>query len=148
MWKGHASSTASRSYIYLCPFRIRFILCIFFTYLQSKCFSPCRSPWLFPDTVFYLTPMGREFTKNCNYVHKVAEDVINARREALVCYIFRRCGCPIHFVLNIRSRSGIFTKDKIHCSLINLKDERPLWKSAKICFLFILYISTSSNNPF
>lgn len=42
-----------------------------------------RSPWLFPDTIFYLTPIGREFTKNCNFVHKVAEDVINARRKAL-----------------------------------------------------------------
>lgn len=42
-----------------------------------------RSPWLFPDIVFYLTPIGREFRKNCKYVHTVAEEVINARRKSL-----------------------------------------------------------------
>jgi hypothetical protein len=59
------------------------------SYLR-KCFSfvlnasSSRSLWLFPDIVFYLTTMGREFRKNCKYVHTVAEEVINARRKTLV----------------------------------------------------------------
>ncbi|XP_052239307.1 cytochrome P450 4F1-like isoform X4 [Dreissena polymorpha] len=42
-----------------------------------------RTPWLYPDCVFYLTPMGRKFRRNCDFVHKVAVEVIDKRREAL-----------------------------------------------------------------
>ena len=43
-----------------------------------------RNPLLYPDFIFYLTPMGRKFAKNCNYVHSVAEDVIKKRKQTLV----------------------------------------------------------------
>lgn len=50
----------------------------------AKCWAArSRSPWLFPDTIFYLTSIGREFSKNCDYVHKVADDIIKARRKVL-----------------------------------------------------------------
>lgn len=42
-----------------------------------------RKPWLYPDLVYYLTQRGREFSKNCDYVHSVAEDIIKQRKAAL-----------------------------------------------------------------
>ncbi|XP_069118512.1 cytochrome P450 4A25-like isoform X2 [Argopecten irradians] len=42
-----------------------------------------RNPLMFPDIIFYLTKNGRRFTKNCNFVHKVAEDVIDKRKQTL-----------------------------------------------------------------
>ncbi|XP_059148816.1 cytochrome P450 4A25-like [Physella acuta] len=40
-------------------------------------------PWLHSDLLFFLTPEGRKFKKHCNYVHKVAEDIIKQRKEKL-----------------------------------------------------------------
>ncbi|KAK6185816.1 hypothetical protein SNE40_007964 [Patella caerulea] len=40
-------------------------------------------PWLHIDWVFYLTKDGRDFKKHCEYVHKVAEQIISNRREVL-----------------------------------------------------------------
>lgn len=40
-------------------------------------------PWLYPDFVFYLSPLGRRFKKDCDFVHSVSEEVIKTRREAL-----------------------------------------------------------------
>ncbi|CAG5129516.1 unnamed protein product [Candidula unifasciata] len=40
-------------------------------------------PWLWPDCIFYLTSGGRRFLRNCNYVHNVADDIINKRRQLL-----------------------------------------------------------------
>ncbi|XP_041378380.1 cytochrome P450 4F6-like [Gigantopelta aegis] len=40
-------------------------------------------PWLYLDFVYKLTPDGRRFQRHCNYVHKVAEDIIRARKHAL-----------------------------------------------------------------
>ncbi|CAG5118710.1 unnamed protein product [Candidula unifasciata] len=42
-----------------------------------------RTPWLWPDFIFRLTPTGRRFYKNCDYVHKVAEEVIAKRKELI-----------------------------------------------------------------
>nr|AGC92781.1 cytochrome P450 [Meretrix meretrix] len=42
-----------------------------------------RKPWLYPDWIYFLTDRGRKFKRNCDYVHGVAEDVINQRKEAL-----------------------------------------------------------------
>ncbi|XP_022342994.1 cytochrome P450 4F8-like [Crassostrea virginica] len=42
-----------------------------------------RLPWLYPDFIFYLTPDGRKFKKQCDYVHTVAEGVIDNRRNTL-----------------------------------------------------------------
>ncbi|KAL3861963.1 hypothetical protein ACJMK2_007970 [Sinanodonta woodiana] len=42
-----------------------------------------RTPYLFPDFIFYLSSLGRKFVKNCKFVHKVAEEVIDKRRETL-----------------------------------------------------------------
>ncbi|XP_078333592.1 ultra-long-chain fatty acid omega-hydroxylase-like [Crassostrea virginica] len=41
------------------------------------------SPWLFPDFIYFNTNRGRKFKKNCDYLHKIAEEVIEKRREAL-----------------------------------------------------------------
>ncbi|BFZ12157.1 hypothetical protein BsWGS_15196 [Bradybaena similaris] len=42
-----------------------------------------RTPYLWPDSIFYLTPGGRRFVKNCDYVHQVAEEVIAKRKQLL-----------------------------------------------------------------
>ncbi|XP_060574735.1 leukotriene-B4 omega-hydroxylase 3-like isoform X1 [Ruditapes philippinarum] len=42
-----------------------------------------RKPWLYPDWLYYMTRHGKQFRKNCDYVHTVAEDVIKQRKEAL-----------------------------------------------------------------
>lgn len=42
-----------------------------------------RNPLMYPDIVYYLTPSGRKFVKQCNYVHRIAEDVIDKRKEFL-----------------------------------------------------------------
>ncbi|WAR15155.1 CP4F6-like protein, partial [Mya arenaria] len=38
---------------------------------------------LYPDFIFYMTSMGRKFKKHCDYVHTVAEEVIQKRKAAL-----------------------------------------------------------------
>ena len=44
-----------------------------------------RNPLLFLDFVyFYLTRQGREFSRLCNFVHGIAEEIINARRKTIV----------------------------------------------------------------
>ncbi|XP_048743248.2 ultra-long-chain fatty acid omega-hydroxylase-like isoform X2 [Ostrea edulis] len=40
-------------------------------------------PWFYSDMLFYMSPSGREFKRNCDYVHKVAEDIIEKRRLSL-----------------------------------------------------------------
>ncbi|CAL1537320.1 unnamed protein product [Lymnaea stagnalis] len=42
-----------------------------------------RTPWMWPSFIFKLTPLGLQFYKNCDYVHKVAEDVIDKRKQQL-----------------------------------------------------------------
>ncbi|KAH3871925.1 cytochrome P450 4F1-like isoform X2 [Dreissena polymorpha] len=42
-----------------------------------------RRPFLSPDIIFYRTAMGRKYKKDCDYVHSVAEDIIQKRRETL-----------------------------------------------------------------
>ncbi|KAK3587337.1 hypothetical protein CHS0354_011318 [Potamilus streckersoni] len=42
-----------------------------------------RTPYLFPDFIFYLSSRGRKFQKNCKYVHKISEEIIEKRRETL-----------------------------------------------------------------
>ncbi|XP_033747773.1 cytochrome P450 4F22-like isoform X1 [Pecten maximus] len=41
-------------------------------------------PWLHNDIIYLLTSDGRRFKRHCDYVHKVAEDIIRKRREAMV----------------------------------------------------------------
>ncbi|XP_041376951.1 cytochrome P450 4F6-like [Gigantopelta aegis] len=40
-------------------------------------------PWLHPSWIYNLTSDGRRFHKNCDFVHKVAEDIIAKRKDAL-----------------------------------------------------------------
>nr|ACL80141.1 cytochrome P450 family 4 [Azumapecten farreri] len=40
-------------------------------------------PWLTPDFIFYLSPLGREFSKHSKYVHEFDEKVIQERRKSL-----------------------------------------------------------------
>lgn len=42
-----------------------------------------RKFWLHPDIIYYLTPTGRKFKRLCDYVHGVAEDVIEKRQKVL-----------------------------------------------------------------
>ncbi|XP_052238605.1 cytochrome P450 4F6-like [Dreissena polymorpha] len=41
-------------------------------------------PILLWDFVFYMTGTGRQFKKDCDFVHSVAEKVIDKRKETLV----------------------------------------------------------------
>ncbi|KAI8775217.1 poly [ADP-ribose] polymerase 3 [Biomphalaria glabrata] len=40
-------------------------------------------PWLHSDWLYFLTPSGRKFKKHCDFVHRVAEDIINKRKESI-----------------------------------------------------------------
>ncbi|CAG5124677.1 unnamed protein product, partial [Candidula unifasciata] len=40
-------------------------------------------PWLYNDFIYSLTPSGRRMKKYCDFVHKVAEDIINRRKEII-----------------------------------------------------------------
>lgn len=42
-----------------------------------------RNPLLAPDIVFYRTKKGKQFQKDCDFVHQVAEDIIEKRRKFL-----------------------------------------------------------------
>ncbi|XP_011425793.3 nacrein-like protein isoform X1 [Magallana gigas] len=42
-----------------------------------------KSPWLYPDFIFYRTKQGQKFKSDCDYVHKIAEDIIDKRRREL-----------------------------------------------------------------
>ncbi|KAH9509334.1 Cytochrome P450 4F6 [Bulinus truncatus] len=39
-----------------------------------------RQPWMWPDFIFKMSAAGKRFFKNCDYVHKVAEEIINKRK--------------------------------------------------------------------
>ncbi|KAL3862144.1 hypothetical protein ACJMK2_008133 [Sinanodonta woodiana] len=51
--------------------------------LSETWYYRARKPYLYPDSIFYLTSRGRRFKKNCDLVHSVAEDVIKNRKAAL-----------------------------------------------------------------
>ncbi|WAQ97456.1 CP4FE-like protein [Mya arenaria] len=40
-------------------------------------------PWLASDIIFYNTALGKKYKRDCDYVHGVAEDIINTRKAAL-----------------------------------------------------------------
>ncbi|KAK3589553.1 hypothetical protein CHS0354_041681 [Potamilus streckersoni] len=40
-------------------------------------------PYLFPDWIYFLTTKGRRFSKHCDLVHRVAEDIIEKRKKTL-----------------------------------------------------------------
>ncbi|XP_052819369.1 leukotriene-B4 omega-hydroxylase 3-like [Mya arenaria] len=42
-----------------------------------------RKPWLASDIIFYNTALGKKYKRDCDYVHGVAEDIINTRKAAL-----------------------------------------------------------------
>jgi len=39
---------------------------------------------MYIDWIYYKTSKGRKFHKACEYVHKVAEEIIETRKSALV----------------------------------------------------------------
>jgi len=41
-------------------------------------------PYLYPDIVFNLSSRGREFKRNCQYVHQVSEEIIDKRKKTLL----------------------------------------------------------------
>ncbi|XP_067685427.1 cytochrome P450 4F2-like [Haliotis asinina] len=41
------------------------------------------SPWHFPDFIFYNSPQGKKFKKQCGFVHRWAEDIIEKRQQTL-----------------------------------------------------------------
>jgi hypothetical protein len=42
------------------------------------------NPLMYFDTIWNLSSIGRQFKKDCDFVHAVAEEVIDKRRDALV----------------------------------------------------------------
>lgn len=42
-----------------------------------------RNPFMAPDIIFYRTKMGKKYKQDCDFVHGVAEDIINKRRSTL-----------------------------------------------------------------
>jgi hypothetical protein len=47
-------------------------------------FLSLRKPWVHNDFIFLLTSDGRRFKRHCDYVHRVAEEIITKRRKELV----------------------------------------------------------------
>ncbi|CAG2211063.1 CYP4B1 [Mytilus edulis] len=41
-------------------------------------------PWLYWDTLYYITPKGREYRKLCQYVHDFSEGVIRERQQTFL----------------------------------------------------------------
>ncbi|XP_071180025.1 cytochrome P450 4A25-like [Mytilus edulis] len=41
-------------------------------------------PWLYWDTLYYITPKGREYRKLCRYVHDFSEGVIRERQQTFL----------------------------------------------------------------
>lgn len=41
------------------------------------------SPWLYPEFIFGLTALGRQFKRDCVYVHSIADEVIGKRKQTL-----------------------------------------------------------------
>ncbi|CAC5419323.1 CYP4B1 [Mytilus coruscus] len=41
-------------------------------------------PWLYWDTIYYMTPKGREYRKICQYVHDFSEGVIRERQQTFL----------------------------------------------------------------
>lgn len=44
----------------------------------------CRSPWLYPDFIFYKTKQGQKFKADCDFFHQVADDITDRRRKKIV----------------------------------------------------------------
>lgn len=41
------------------------------------------NPFLYPDFIFNLTPSGRQFKKDCDFVHTISNEIIHTRKEVL-----------------------------------------------------------------
>ncbi|XP_067685428.1 cytochrome P450 4F6-like [Haliotis asinina] len=41
------------------------------------------TPWHFPDLIFFNSSQGKKFKKQCDFVHRWAEDIIEKRRQTL-----------------------------------------------------------------
>lgn len=52
-------------------------------YLTAAGTDRAWNPLLYSDFIYYMTPMGREFSRSCKYVHDVAEEVIDKRRKVV-----------------------------------------------------------------
>ncbi|XP_041348004.1 cytochrome P450 4F22-like [Gigantopelta aegis] len=71
-------------------------------------------PWFHSDFIYFLTPSGREFKKHCNFVHKVAEEIIENRQKALVTSSVeqdivksKRCMDFLDILLTAKDENGI-----------------------------------------
>ncbi|CAL1543468.1 unnamed protein product [Lymnaea stagnalis] len=70
-------------------------------------------PWFHSDFLYFLTAKGRKFRKNCDYVHKVAEEIIYKRKEKLrkeglvhVNRSHRRCLDFLDILLTAKDENG------------------------------------------
>jgi hypothetical protein len=59
-----------------------FVYTIFLLILQIP-----SNPLMHFDVIWNLSSTGRQFNKDCDFVHAVAEEVIDNRRDALVILI-------------------------------------------------------------
>uniref|UniRef100_A0A2C9JV95 Cytochrome P450 n=1 Tax=Biomphalaria glabrata TaxID=6526 RepID=A0A2C9JV95_BIOGL len=51
--------------------------------LAAAWFERNRQPWFWSDFIFKWTSKGKRFLQNCDFVHQVAEEIINKRRDQL-----------------------------------------------------------------
>lgn len=53
------------------------------TKLQELWMQRALNPFLYSDFIFRISPTGFKFRSLCGYVHRIADDIIRTRREAL-----------------------------------------------------------------
>ncbi|GFO26169.1 cytochrome p450 [Plakobranchus ocellatus] len=79
----HAAETSSSLLVFseVAMFTLDVILKCAMSY-ETNCQLP-GEPWFHNDFIFSLTPSGRKFSKNCDYVHQIAETIIKERQQEL-----------------------------------------------------------------
>ena len=103
-------------------------------------------PLMFWDTLYYLTPNGRSYLRNIDYVHQVASDVINKRRINLVRslpFITRWLLDSCTMQHNTSNHAGIF------CNTINYQFTIIIidyyYHAVYVKFMCVLFIFKNNN---
>jgi len=64
-----------------------------------------RHPYLYPDIIYSLTRRGREFKRNCQYVHQVSDEIIQKRKQTLVGLIYKSTRASCFFAIGPLKRA-------------------------------------------
>ena len=51
--------------------------------IADLCVDRAHKPWMYFDTLYYLSPNGKHFKELCDYVHGFADGVINTRKTSI-----------------------------------------------------------------